>query len=256
MNQTEIVHQPKQAVDRQPPSVAEMLQTFMAKGVTAENVAVMEQLVGLYERMEAKNAEKAFNSAFVALQHEMPNVKAMQPVPNNDGTIRYTFAPYEDIMEQVQPFLNRHGFTISFSTKYDTTRVVKVCTLRHTSGHSVTNEFAVRIGKGPPGSSEAQADGAAGTYAKRMALADALNIVVEKDSDARIEGGKISNQNAAALRKRVKATGSDEAAFLRYAQSPIADSATDADVVAAYESIPESMFRQLDESLKKKERTK
>lgn len=254
--QTELAPVEPQPLARQEPSVAEMLGAVVKQGITKENVAAMEQLVGLYERMEAKKAEQAFNAAFVALQKEMPSVKATQAVPNNDGTIRYKFAPYEELMDQVQPFLHKYGFTVSFSTKYDGPRIVKVCTLRHTIGHSVSNEFAVRIGQGPPKASEAQADGAAGSYAKRQALCDALNIVVaHEDNDARLEGDFISPEQASALRKRVKATGSDEEAFLRFGRSPISDSATEADIVAAYSRIRINIYPSLDQALRRKEKT-
>lgn len=235
--------------------IAGMLQAVVDKGVTKENVEAMKELVGLYERMQAKSAEQEFSKAFVQLQQEMPNIKGTEVVPNRDGSPRYKFAPYEKIMAQVQPLLVRHGFTLSFSTKYDDKRIVKMCTLRHTAGHSVTNEFAVRIGSGPPSASEAQADGAAGTYAKRMALCDCLNIVVEKDNDARLEGATISKEQATSLRLRVKQTGSDESLFLRFAQVPISDKSTEVEIVKAYESISEGIYPTLDASLRKKEKT-
>jgi|GEM_PF-2365391 len=255
----EIVHEHAVArIDSDKPvlSVAGMMQAVIDKGISAENVGVMEKLVGLFERMEAKKSEQLFNEAFVSLQKEMPRIQAKQAVPNNDGTTRYVFAPYESIMEQVQPFLVKHGFTVSFSTRFDGPRIVKICTLRHSAGHSVSNEFAARIGAGPPKASEAQADGAAGTYAKRFALCDALNIVVEADSDARAEGGPVSNSLAVALRKRVLQTGSDEKAFLRYAKSPVSDNATEAEIVAAYQNIPSGMYDALDQNLQRKEKVK
>lgn len=250
--ETELLPPQNQALTRHDPQpinmdnpvavVAGMMQTVLDRGVTQENVGAMEKLVDLFERMQTKAAEQKFNEAFVALQKEMPNVQAKKPVPNNDGTVRYRFAPYEDIMEQVHPMLVKHGFTVSFSTKFAEGRIITVCMLRHTAGHSASNEFAVRVGKGPPGSSEAQADGAAGTYSKRHALCNCLNIVVEADEDARAIGATITKDQADSLRQRVLATGSDEKAFLRYAQSE------------SYETIGESMYAMLDASLRKKEK--
>lgn len=226
------------------PNVVSMMQAVIDKGVTGENVAALEKLVDLYERMDNKDAERAFARAFNELQQEMPKIKATQPVPNNDGTVRYKFAPFESIMEQVQPMLQKHGFTVSFSTRYDQNRLVKICTLTHIRGHSRTNEFAVRIGSGPPKASESQADGAAGTYAKRFALCDMLNIVVEKDSDAAAEGGPISRSQAQELRERVLATGSDEKRFLAFAGAK------------TYEEIPSGKLAVLDDMLRKRESTR
>lgn len=185
------------------PTVASMLQAVIQGGVSNENVAALEKLVGLYERMQDRDAEKAFAGAFVALQAEMPNIRAVKPVPGNDGTTRYTYAPYEDIMEQVSPLLKKHGFTVMFSTDFKEGRLIKTCTLQHIGGHSKSNSFAVRIGSGPPKATECQADGAASTYAKRFALCDALNIVCDKDTDARAEGAPISSDQAKVIISRV-----------------------------------------------------
>lgn len=233
---------PAGALERKPPTVADILQAVVAGGVTAENVSAVKEVVALYERMQDRDAEKAFAAAFVALQAEMPKVQAIRAVPNNDGSVRYRFAPYEEIMRQVSPMLLKHGFTVTFSTRYEEARLVKVCTLQHTAGHKKSNEFAVRIGKGPPAASETQADGAASTYAKRGALCDALNIVVEHDDDARAEGATIFPEQAEEFRRRVQATGSDERAFLRVAGA------------ASYGAIPSARYDILDELLAKRER--
>jgi hypothetical protein len=227
--------------------VEQILRAAVANGVTTENVAVIERLTDLYERLQAKDAEKRFAAAFVALQADMPNIRASKAVPNRDGSVRYHFAPYEEIMEQLKPLLQRHGFTVTFSTDFDDKRVIQSCTLQHIDGHSRTNKFAARIGNGPPGSSEAQGDGAASTYAKRFALCNALNITVETDSDgrgndARAEGEAISDDKVAYLKEQVRETHSVEAKFLQFAG------------VKTYEEITESIYPILVRSLAGKAR--
>lgn len=227
--------------------VAAMLEKVIERGITTENVAALEQLVGLYERMQERDAEKQFAAAFVALQADMPRIDAVKPVPNNDGTIRYKFAPYEAIMEQVRPVIQRHGFTVTFSSDVKDGRVVQTCTLQHVGGHKRSNSFGARIGRGPPGSSEAQGDGAASTYAKRFALCDALNIVIEADrdgADARNDGAPITRDQAQVLREMVKDTGSDEGAFLRFAGA------------ASYEEIGSARYDGLFAALQRKSHSK
>jgi hypothetical protein len=229
---------------RPQPSVADMLQTVIDKGITGESVGVMEKLVGLYERMEEKNAEKAFAAAFVSLQAEMPKVQATKAVPNNDGTVRYKFAPFEDLMAQVGPMLQKHGFTVFFSSEVKEGRIITTCTLQHIGGHKRANSFTVRIGAGPPKATESQADGAAATYGKRFALTDALNIVVaHMDSDARLEGGAITPEQAIELDRRVQETNSDTVKFLKFAGA------------ASFAEIPAAKYPILDEFLKRKERS-
>ena len=206
-------------VAQQQPSVGAMLQAVIDKGVSEANIGAVEKLVALYERMQERDAEREFARAFNALQADMPKIVAKTVVPNNDGTARYKFAAYEDIMEQVRPYLQRNGFTVTFSQRFTEStpqRLVAICTLQHVGGHSKSNEFAVRIGSGPPKATETQADGAAGTYAKRFALCNALNIVIEKDSDARLEGAAISPEQAADLEKRVHELGMPVDVFLKF----------------------------------------
>ncbi len=227
------------------PSVAMMLQKVIDGGITSENVAALESLVGLYDRMQAKNAEREFNQAFAKLQSELSSVNATRQVPNKDGSVRYRFAPYEDIMGTVKPVLIANGFAISFTTRFmEGGRMVSICTLRHVGGFSQSNEFAVRIGGGPPGATETQADGAAKTYAKRGALCDALNIVVEHDDDARMIGQPIGKALADDLEARVILTGADREAFLKYAGA------------SSFAEISDERWPTLDELLKRKEAAK
>ena len=203
------------------PSVALMLSGFIDKGITAENVAAFAQLVALKERMDDKSAEREFASALVALQGETIRVQATKKVDEKaDGSCRYKFAPYEEIMAKVQPILTAHGFSITFDTEIapDGSRLTSICTLTHSSGHSRSNRFAVRFGK-PPGSSDAQGDMSTKSYAKRGALCDALNISIEHDTDARSEGTFITAKEAADLRDRVESVGADEKQFLEYANA-------------------------------------
>lgn len=231
------------------PSVGAMLQAIIDKGVTGENVAAMKELVGLYERMEDRNAERAFAQAFTALQAELKAVQATRAVPNNDGTTRYKFAPFEEIMEQVRPSLEKHGFSVSFSTDYADNRLVKSCTLQHVGGHSRTNKFAVRIGSGPPKASECQADGAASTYAKRFALCDSLNIQIDHDVDAAAEGAYVTEDQAFELHRRVVETNSNMGAFLKFCGVESARPCLE-----DFVRIPANRYAAADEMLSRKER--
>lgn len=201
-----------------------MLQLMIDRGITGENVAAFSQLCALKERAEDRQSEREFAAAFAKLQSEMPRIDATKPVPNKDGSIRYKFAPYEEIMNQVRAPLQANGFAIAFDQKLESPRIIAICTLMHVGGHSRSNTFAARIGSGPPGSSEAQQDGAASTYAKRFALCNALNIVIEHeaiDDDARAGGGeKITREQADELRDMCDDTKSNRKLFLDFAGVP------------------------------------
>lgn len=229
-------------VNQPEPSVALMLQEVIRGGITVDNVAALEKMCDLYERMEAKRAEKDFAIAFNSLMAEMPRIEATEPVPNNDGSVRYKFAPIEEIDAQLRPVALKHGFSYSFTEgPSDNGRVTKICTVQHSSGHSRSNSFTVRV-SAPPKSNDSQADSSTHSYAKRGALCDAFGIIVDHDDDARAIGKPIGKALAEDLKQRVKDCGADEEAFLRYAGA------------ANYEGISDDRFDALDALLIRKER--
>lgn len=232
-------------VAREEPSLGQMLGKFIESGITEQNISAFERLLAMKERVDAKEAEKQFAAAFMALQSDMPPIQASKSVPDKNGNIKYKFAPYESIMETVRPLLQKHGFTLTFSMNFSEGRVIQSCTLMHVGGHSRTNQFMARIGSGPPGSSEAQGDGAASTYAKRFALCNALNIICEQDSDgkddARSDGEPISKDKAAYLRELVHETKSNEAQFFLFAGA----SSYDTIGSARYDSCVTALMKKL-----------
>lgn len=226
-------------VTRREPSVADMLQAVVERGITNENLQALEKLTDLYERMEEKKAERGFAAAFNALQAEMPVIVASSVIPN-----RGKYERFEDVMRQIGPLLNKHGFTVSFTMDFKENRVLETCHLTHVGGHTRTNTFAVRVsGKAD---SETQADCKAATTAKRNALLNALNIVIRQDClneehDASMEGGNITQAQAEELERRVALTNSNREAFLKVAGA------------TSYATIPEGKYAVLDGMLRRKE---
>lgn len=226
------------------PTPGELMQGMIKSGVTPENVAAFTELIKLSEHMEDRTAKKGFAKAFNDLQSEMHTVKATKIIPDRNGGMRSSFAPYEEIDSQVRPLCLKHGFTYSFSEgPFQAGKVTKVITLQHADGHERSNSFSVRIGNGPPGCSESQADGSAHSYAKRGALCDCLNIVVTGiDNDARNEGGVITQEQAEELAHRVAMTNSNKVAFLKLAG------------VDSFAEISTAKYEVLDQFLAMKER--
>lgn len=219
-------------LDRRPQTTGDFIAAALASGVTPDSVAVVERLCALRERETQQQAERDFATDFVKLQGAMPPIEAAKAVPGNDGTIRFRYAPYEDIMRAVHPLLKEYGFAVTFDTEINEGRVTVTCTLMHVGGHTRSNKFAARIGQGPPKASEAQGDGAATTYAKRFALCGALNITVEQDTDARLVGDMITVEQANELEKAVRETAANEASFLKWCGA------------ATYEDIPQNRLEE------------
>lgn len=216
--------------------IATLLAGVIDKGVTKDNAEAMSKLCELYERMEAKSAERAFAAAFVELQKEMPVIIASSVIPN-----RGKYERFEDVMRQVGPLLQKNGFAVSFEQAADEKRITVKCHLMHIAGHSSVTPFSVRIGG--RSDSETQADCKASTTAKRNSLLQALNIVIRQDiyqsdeADAMMEGGTLTKEQVSEFKALVYETGSDEARFLKFAGAP------------TYEEIAASRYEDLRQML-------
>lgn len=241
---------PETALATQEPSVAQLMKAVIDAGITESSVAVMERMMAMKERMEERQAEREFAAAFAALQGELKGFRATKTVPDKHGNARYTYLPYDEIMAAVNPLAQTHGFSISFSSDFRDSRIIQTCTLQHIAGHHRDYQAFVRAGAGPYGATETQADGAAMTYAKRYALCNALNIVIDRSDndgaseDARNEGGIISTDKVQYLREQIKETGSNEAKLLEIAG------------VKRWEDCPEGIYPVITRALASKARAR
>ncbi len=235
------------------PSVALMLQGLVdgvqSGKITSDNVKAIESMVGLYERMEEKKAEKIYAAAFEKLQSSVKRIQATHIVPDKHGVPKYMVAKFQEVWNEVEPHLSANGFTASFGQKYEEglpLRVTTIFILQHTeSGHKTETPFTVRVGNGPPGCVDYQADGAASSYAKMRSMCGKLNIIIESgDDDARMIGKPIGKALADDLEARVIMTGADKEAFLKYAGS------------SSFAEISDERWPVLDELLKRKEAAK
>ncbi len=204
-----------QTLEAGPEPLLRLIQKVVDGGVTESNVAALDKLLAVYERLDDKRAEREFSAAFVALQNDLPVIVAETVIPN-----RGKYSRFEDVMHIVGPLLVKHGFSVSFSMDFKDNRILETCHLKHIGGHSQSNSFAVRAGG--KADSDTQADCKAATTAKRNALLNCLNIVIRQDvlteeHDVSIEGEPISFDKAQYLRELVRDTNSDEVSFLKFA---------------------------------------
>jgi hypothetical protein len=200
------------------PSLGMILQTVVDRGITKGNVDTVKELMMVYERGQARDAEKVFAAAFNKLQKHIPEIKATKPVPGKDGTTRFKYEPLYKIEKKLRPLALKYGFTYTLSELMPPVpgHVTKVCTIQHIGGHMKSNTFSVRCGEVPHGSA-GQNSMADHQYAKRGVVCDAFGIVVDHEDDATMEGKPITVNQAAELRQMVRESGRDEAKFLKWA---------------------------------------
>lgn len=232
-------------VVRMAPTPADMMQTMIDRGITQENVAAFKDLIVLSEHMEDRNAKREFIQAYTRLQTEIPTIKAIHSVPDKSGGIKFYVARFDEIDEQVRPLCLKHGFSYTYDTMpVENGRQTAVFTLMHNAGHCRDFRYSVRIGSGPPGSTESQADGSAISYAKRGAMCAGLSIMIDRDCDPRELGdlsSKVTPEQADELERRAKETNSNIGAFLKLAGS------------TTFAGIPASKYDLMDGLLRKKE---
>ena len=157
-------------------------------------------LIGLQERMEARESEKEFNRDFAAAMADMPRVaKRGKKDMGGKGVIPYE--TYEDLDAAIRPIETRYGFARSFSTRISDkgAGVILVLTLTHRAGHSTTSERYCPPDPGP-GRNDTQAIGSGESYGRRYLTKSRWNIVTVGADDDGDSADPISEEESLKLR--------------------------------------------------------
>lgn len=158
----------------------------------AIDIAKLERLLDMQERILAKNAEVAYARALSEMQADLPEIpeRGVIRIKSKDGNNVIQETPYalwEDINEAIRPQLAKHGFSLSFRTGLSNDgRVSVTAVLLHREGHR--EETTMVLGHDATGSKNAvQAIGSSTSYGKRYATAALLNLtsrdMLEHDDD-------------------------------------------------------------------------
>lgn len=194
MSESGIIRGDEMSVQRQPTPMEMIAAIARDPSIPVDRIAA---LIGLQERMEAREAEKAYNQDFALAMMEMPRVAKRGAKKMGDkGTIMY--ATYEDVDAAIRPVETRHGFARSFSTRAGGDKAGSVMTLRltHRAGHSTTSERFCRPDPGP-GRNDIQAEGSGESYGRRYLTLAVWNIVTVGADDDANSADPISDEQAA-----------------------------------------------------------
>jgi hypothetical protein len=214
------------------------------------DIGKVEQLLALYERIEGRRAEAAFNEALTAAQ------AAMRPVATDmeNGQTRSRYASYAALDRVLRPIYTNAGFSLTFNTAPGAPEAyVRVtCNVAHRAGHVRTYTLDLPAdGKGAKGGdtmSRTHATASALSYGMRYLLRLIFNIAVgEGDDDGNKAGaqqqtqqGAISAEQLAQLRKLIAEAKADTARFCRYMK------------VARLEDLPAARFQAATAALEAK----
>jgi hypothetical protein len=165
-----------------PPS--QLIMAALDRGVSPD---ALEKLVSLQERMEDRNARKEFARALAKFKAECPVITKSRhvAVEGRSASYGFDFAPLEEALPIMEPYLEANGFTVKWDRIADGKGMLtSVCTLRHVSGHSDTSSFTLPTESSNPGMSLQHKYAGAATFADRKSLFAVLGIVAEKESAA------------------------------------------------------------------------
>lgn len=214
------------------------------------DVEVLERLMALQERWDARQAEKALHEALAAFQAECPAIRKVRDSGGGNASgasarYSYSYAGLDDIERTIRPILSRHGLSYTHDVEIEGGVMVMVCTIHHVDGASRASRWQGPAADG--GSMNAiQKVGSATTYARRYSLINALGLTTtDSDDDGGMGGqpsGPIDNDQLAKLQAEIKRVGADTKAFCQYLK------------VDALASLPASRYGAAMEALKRKER--
>jgi acyl-CoA hydrolase len=165
----------------------------LAEKLSQAGVEAVKELFALRQRIIEEQAKKEFYEALRRVQEQLPPVPRSRVVLNQNGTVRYRYATFDDMLRVVKPYLTQNGFSFSFKTRTEGNTVYVRCELYHEGGHMESCEVVLPI-LSSPGMNPAQAAGAVLTYAKRYSLSMLLGISAEEDTDANLNTTLVGDQ--------------------------------------------------------------
>lgn len=188
-------------------SYSDSLLEVIAKAARDPNVDIdkMERLVEMQERVQARDAEQAFNVAFAAMQPNLPHITVKNKIVHG-GKVISEYADWPSISAAITPILSEFGFSLNFGGSNDANEKTTVAKLRHVQGHMETN--AITLPHDTSGAkNKVQAIGSSSTYGQRYSACPLVGVVVHgADDDGAAAAGKPRELAADALVSEIMVT--------------------------------------------------
>lgn len=213
------------------------------------DVAKLERLMAMAERLEAKRASQIFDEAMGEAQKEMGPVRT--DLANKQTNSRY--ASYAALDQVIRPIYTKHGFSISYDTGDapgpETIRVLAY--VAHRAGERRTYKIDMPAdGKGAKGGdvmTKTHATGSGFTYGQRYLVKGIFNLVVsDSDDDGNAAGGNgaIDDDQLETLTRLMTDFDADIPKFCKYFK------------IKSVPELPASKYRQAVEMLNTKGKQK
>lgn len=152
------------------------------------DVAKLEKLIEMQERILKHQAKAAFDGSFAQMQSEMPEISEHGKLTVK-GQVRSTYAKLEDIQAAIKPVLKKFGFAIRHRTEWPDGRdgIIRIVgILSHSLGHSEESAFEAPMDRSEY-RTDIQSMGSTVSYGRRYTMLDLLNITtrgIDRDGAA------------------------------------------------------------------------
>ena len=166
------------------------------------DVAKLEKLIELSERVSDRQAKTDFDKAMLGFQIEKGVIEKAS-VAN-----KTKYAKLEYMQSIVDPVLRKHQLFVRWTTlamESGKTRVTCICT--HIGGHSESSSMDVNPDKSGS-KNEIQAEGSAITYAQRYTMKSLLGLVIAEDTDGNVKAA-VTEAQVKILEKKLSFLGGD-----------------------------------------------
>lgn len=186
MPQTEII--PAEPRELAPVSTTPTPETLIAQAIDKGlSIDVIERFMAMRKELKAEAAKEAYDEAMAKFQGECPVIEKVKKVDfktRQGDTVKYEYAPMDEIIKQIKEPLAKNGFSYTFKLEELPNGVRATCIVKHRAGHSESSDFTAQMA-GTSLMSSAQVTASKSTYAKRQALTAALGIATaDEDDDA------------------------------------------------------------------------
>lgn len=180
----------------------------------------MERMLAMYERMEARKANEAFNQSFVAAKAK---IKPLVRNKRNDQTSS-NYVDLEAVADAIDPILTEFGFAPTFGTAPSKLEghYCMVCDLLHSAGHEKRYEADIPIDaagmKGTKNKTDTHAFGSTMTYGRRYMKLMIFDIATKDNDGNRPTAPEetIGPEQMTEIDNLLKVTKSDRAKFFEH----------------------------------------
>jgi hypothetical protein len=198
-------------------SVQQLLQLAIERSTPVE---ALEKLVALRERIEDRDAKKAFIQDLAAFKAKCPPIvhsKSANFATRGGARVNYSYTELDELARVIDPVLTEFGFSYGWDERLDKGMVTTTCTLYHVGGHSRTSSFTLPADNDSAASPQ-QKIGMADTYASRRSLIAVLGLTTaDKDPrPAEVDPTLISEDQLTHLADLMEETKIDQPKFLAY----------------------------------------